>query len=96
MQTYYNLHCHFLHMGRCTTEDCDGTDLDECTNCENEFCSSCLISMDCDEHQHCEDWDCKHEISWDCERGHCEKQGNCFCFEKCSSCGGPPGIEGIY
>lgn len=87
-----------LHfMGKCKTEDCDGkTEYpDECDNCGKTFCSSCLISMDCDGHQHCEDWDCKHVISWDCERGHCGRGGNYFCFERCASCDGPPGIEGF-
>jgi len=85
-------------MGKCATEDCDGeTEFPkECDHCGNEFCSSCLISMGCGEHQHCDDWDCINEISWDCERGGCGNQGNCFCFERCSSCDRPPGIEGVY
>ena len=72
----------------------DGKD---CTVCDKHTCYDCLSTMSCDEHWHCDDWECIKELSWDCERGNCEATGNCvYCSENCDYCNRPPGIEGVY
>jgi hypothetical protein len=85
----------------CATDNytCDGGDsyMKDCDGCGKEFCDSCYTVCHCMEHQYCDDWDCVNEVTWDCERGGCELQGNCReCYENCSSCDRPPGTDGVY
>ena len=76
----------------------------ECTVCglgrlmDEEAMENILIRLDCGEHAHCDDWDCKDAATWKCERGGCHgEDANCVhCNETCISCDRPPGIEGVY
>lgn len=84
---------------------------DQCGNCEKWFCyehrndcegcgtacDNCVMWLDCGEHCHCDEWDCRVTVTWDCERGGCGDTGNCdHCHETCKSCNRPPGTEGVY